>query len=79
MSRDELTKRQHNILTWIADYDRVHDEAPTLREIGDHFDVTKQTARKHVRVLDRKGWVHRTAQKERAIDVLATPEEQPDP
>ena len=54
-----LTRRQHDILTFIHAFLEEHDFSPTYEEIASEFGVNKVTIFGHVRELERKGAITR--------------------
>jgi len=64
------TKKQRNLLEFIADYQRVHAVSPTLEEIGEKFGVSRVTAYQHVAALERKGAISRRHREARSIEIL---------
>ena len=61
MANLPLTKRQRQILDFIAEYTQEHDISPTLEEIAQHQGVNKVTIFGHVAELERKGAIERAA------------------
>ncbi len=61
MANLPLTKRQRQILDFIAEYSQEHDISPTLEEIARHQGVNKVTIFGHVAELERKGAIERAA------------------
>tara|TARA_R110002126_G_scaffold105905_2_gene240543 strand:+ start:2072 stop:2701 length:630 start_codon:yes stop_codon:yes gene_type:complete len=61
MANLPLTKRQRQILDFIAEYSQEHDISPTLEEIAQHQGVNKVTIFGHVAELERKGAIERAA------------------
>ncbi len=62
----ELTKAQNKILDFIAS----QKLCPTIREIGDHFNISVKGAYDHVKALERKGKITRQSKKSRSIVIL---------
>lgn len=56
-----LTRRQRQILDFLADYQSEHSLCPTLEEIASNFGVNKVTIFGHVKELERKGFIERSA------------------
>ena len=72
-----LTPRQHQILTFIANYIEVCGRAPLLREISAGFGLrSPATARAALIHLERKGYVARRAGF-RGVSVLRLPPTSP--
>ena len=68
--RKKLTKRQQEILDYIKNYIQTASYPPTVREIGGAFEISEKGAYDHLRAIERKGYIKRTAKKNRAIEVL---------
>jgi SOS regulatory protein LexA len=60
MATPPLTRRQRQILDFLAEYVDRHDLSPTLDEIAQAFGVNKVTIFGHISELERKGLVERT-------------------
>ncbi|MBM4441261.1 MAG: repressor LexA [Candidatus Rokubacteria bacterium] len=55
----ELTGRQREVLGFIRSFTVRHGVPPTVREIGEKFQVTPRAAFDHLRALERKGMLQR--------------------
>jgi repressor LexA len=65
-----ITPRQEEILRFIDEQTRENGYPPTLREVADHFGMSSPNAvRDHLRALEEKGYLRRTAEKSRALIV----------
>ena len=63
-----LTARQQQVLDFIADSQTATGLLPTTREIQQHFGFASQTAAvNHLRALEKKGVIQRSAGKARAV------------
>ena len=51
----ELTSRQKQVLSFIAEYIRKNSYPPTIREIADHFEISVKGAHDHITALRKKG------------------------
>ncbi len=72
--RTVLTDRQRAILDFIVGYIQVHGWAPSIRDIGAHFDIKSVNGTSdHLRALERKGYIERGFGKSRALRVLRQP------
>jgi repressor LexA len=68
-----LTRRQREILDFIADFIRTRRYSPSLEEIAAHFGLNSvATVHKHVSNLEKKGFIRRAWNRSRSIDLLAT-------
>lgn len=66
-----LTKRQKELFDYLRDYIGEHGYAPTLEEIGEHFELTSlATVHKHLSNLESKGIIRRTWNHSRAIELV---------
>lgn len=52
-----LTNRQREHLVYLRHYISENESSPRLKEIADHFGVTKSTAHKTLKALQRKGFL----------------------
>ncbi len=72
---DELTERQHRILTFIAESVAERGYPPSVREICERQGLASpSTAHAHLRALQRKGYIRVDPTKPRAIEVLFDPD-----
>lgn len=70
----KLTRRQQEILDYIEAYYEEEGDAPTIREIADHFAIKSTNAVvDHLNALERKGVIARRANEARGIQ-LAKPQ-----
>lgn len=66
-----LTKRQSEILRYLQEHIREKGYAPSFEEIAEHFSFQSlATVHEHLTNLERKGYIHRTHNESRAIEVL---------
>ncbi len=66
-----LTKRQSELLSYLQTHIRDHGYAPSFEEIAEHFGFQSlATVHEHLTNLERKGYIHRTYNESRAIEVL---------
>ena len=72
-----LTKRQREILTYLSAYSEQNGFAPSFEEIAEQFSYNSlATVHEHLTNLERKGYIKRTYNESRAIEILpseATP------
>lgn len=65
-----LTRRQKEILGFIAEFHRQHGIAPTHREICERFGYSSYgTAHKHLKLLERKGYLVRRGHQKRGLEL----------
>jgi len=73
MSADQLTNRQSEIYDFLSDKIRNRGYGPTVREIGEHFDITSPNGVMcHLKALEKKGYIRRDRNKSRAIELTET-------
>jgi repressor LexA len=66
-----LTKRQREILNYLGSYSEHHGYAPSFEEIADHFNYSSlATVHEHLSNLERKGYIKRSYNESRAIEIL---------
>jgi repressor LexA len=66
-----LTKRQSEILAYLQAYIADNGYAPSFEEIAEHFEFQSlATVHEHLTNLERKGYIHRTHNESRSIEVL---------
>lgn len=64
------TKKQRDLLEFIAAYQQEHGVSPTLEEMGRKFGVHRVTMFQHVAALERRGAVRRATQLARGLEIL---------
>ena len=66
-----LTKRQREILDYLNEYQEAQGYAPSFEEIAEHFDYSSlATVHEHLSNLERKGYIKRSYNESRAIEIL---------
>ncbi len=66
-----LTKRQREILTFLATYTDENGYAPSFEEIAERFGYSSlATVHEHLSNLERKGYIKRNYNESRAIEVV---------
>lgn len=69
-----ITARQRRVLDYITNYFDIHQEAPTIAEIGKEFGMSSSASAHHVvSTLEREGFIRRIPNVSRGIE-LVTPE-----
>jgi len=72
----ELTERQKQVLSFIADYIKQHSYPPAIREIAAHFLISVKGAHDHITALRKKGYLKHTDKRPRTMGLTHTkPEE----
>jgi len=65
-----LTKRQKQMVDYLEHYIGEHGYAPTLAEVGEFFGLSSlATVHKHLRNLENKGFIRRTHNHSRALEI----------
>lgn len=71
MAGSMLTKRQKELVDYLDGYITKHGYAPTLEEIGQHFELSSlATVHKHLSNLEQKGLIRRKWNRSRALEVV---------
>ena len=66
-----LTKRQREILTYLTSYTERNGYAPSFEEIAEQFEYSSlATVHEHLTNLERKGYIKRSYNESRAIEIL---------
>src|ERR1051325_4638482 len=74
---DVLTDRQKEVYEFIRDKIRNRGYGPTVREIGDNFDISSPNGVMcHLKALEKKGLINREPNMSRAIQLTADPDEE---
>ncbi len=69
-----LTRRQREILTYLADFIEDHQYAPSFEEIAAHFSFSSlATVHEHLTNLEQKGFIRRNHNESRAIELVPEP------
>jgi repressor LexA len=73
----QLTDRQQVVFDFIRDKIVNRGYGPTVREIGEHFDIRSPNGVMcHLKALEKKGLIHRSPGKSRAIELTAEAREE---
>ncbi len=65
-----LTARQNQVLTYIAEYIRSHNYPPTIREISEYLGISVKGAYDHVKALQKKGRIQCNDNRSRTIELV---------
>lgn len=66
----EPTRRQRRILDFIREYIMQHTAPPTIREIGQRFNIKSTNGvRTHLNALEKKGYIRRHSYRSRGIEL----------
>jgi repressor LexA len=72
--REQLTKRQRAVYEFVRDKIRNRGYGPTVREIGERFDIRSPNGVMcHLKALEKKGLITREPNMSRAIQLAAEP------
>ncbi|SHK43440.1 transcriptional repressor LexA [Fibrobacter sp. UWEL] len=75
--RKELTKRQEEILDYIKKYSKENRMPPTVREIGNHFEISSTNGvRSILAALIKKGYINRSPRLSRGIEIVSNGNEE---
>lgn len=66
----ELTKRQEQVLQFIANFLDNHHYPPTIREIAKNFEISVKGAYDHVKALEKKEKIICNINRSRAIEIV---------
>jgi repressor LexA len=75
----ELTERQKEVLSFIAEFIRAHSYPPTIREIAEFFSISVKGAHDHITALKKKGFLRQADKRSRTMELVKTgKEDEPD-
>jgi len=63
----ELTNRQKQVISFIAEYIKKHSYPPTVREIAEHFSISAKGAHDHITALRKKGFLKQADKRPRTM------------
>jgi repressor LexA len=66
----ELTPRQREIFDFVRSFIKERGYPPSVREIGEHFDIYPRAVFDHLKALERKGYLKRRGSMSRGLEVL---------
>jgi len=66
----ELTKRQKEVLSFIASYIKTHAYPPTIRDIADHYAISVKGAYDHIAALRRKNYLKQNGKRSRTMELV---------
>jgi repressor LexA len=73
----QLTTKQEKVFDFIKGSIKNSGFPPTVREIGDKFNITVKGAYDHVKAIEKKGYIRTEQNKSRAIVILGKDDEIP--
>lgn len=65
----ELTEKQEAVYKFIVTSLKARGMPPTIREIGDEFQITAKGAYDHLKAIEKKGFIKTTKNQSRAIEL----------
>jgi len=71
----ELTRRQKEVLSFIANHINRHSYPPTIREVAEHFSISVKGAYDHVAALKRKNCLKQDGNRSRTMVLTESKEE----
>jgi repressor LexA len=72
----ELTKRQKEVLSFIANHINKHSYSPTIREIAEHFTISVKGAYDHVAALKKKNCLKQDGNRSRTMALTESKEDE---
>ena len=66
----QITDRQKEVLTFIAEFTEENVSPPTVREISEHFSISLRAVQDHIAALQKKGYLSTEQKRSRSIRVL---------
>jgi len=73
----ELTERQKEVLSFIADFLRKHSYPPTIREVADYYSISVKGAHDHITALRKKGFLKQADKRPRTMGLTHAMPENP--
>jgi repressor LexA len=70
----ELTQRQKEVLSYIAEYIKKHSYPPTIREIAEYFSISVKGAHDHISALKKKNQLKQDGQRSRTLELVRSKE-----
>jgi repressor LexA len=72
----ELTERQKDVLSFIAEYLKINSYPPTIREIADHYSISVKGAHDHITALRKKGFLKQIDKRPRTMGLTHSRQEE---
>lgn len=73
-----LTERQREVLDFVSHFIEEQSYPPTVREIGNHFNISVRAVQDHILALQKKGFIGQDQKKARSFKILKTYKEKSD-
>ena len=67
----KMTSKQEDIFEFIKDNIQTSGYPPTVREIGEKFNITVKGAYDHMKAIEKKGFIRTDKNKSRAINIVS--------
>jgi len=78
--RKELTARQEEIYEYIKKYSKENHMPPTVREIGNHFEISSTNGvRSILAALIKKGYINRSPRLSRGLEIISNGSDSQEP
>ena len=74
----KATKRQEEVLSFIAEYIQSHAYSPTIREVAEFFSISVKGAHDHLAALKKKGLLRQGEKKPRTMELIRDREDELD-
>ncbi len=71
----ELTDRQKEIFSFVRTFIKTRGYPPSVREIGEHFQIYPRAVFDHLKALEKKGYLKRKRSMSRGLEVLTFEED----
>ena len=66
----QITGRQQEVLDFISSFTKENNYPPTVREIGEHFNISLRAVQDHIAALQKKGFLAQTQKRARSLSVI---------
>jgi repressor LexA len=66
----ELTSRQQEIFDFVRSFVKERGYPPSVREIGEHFNIYPRAVFDHLKALEKKGYLKRRGSMSRGLEIL---------
>ncbi|MBB5224669.1 transcriptional repressor LexA [Treponema ruminis] len=66
----QITGRQQEVLDFISGFTKTNNYPPTVREIGEHFNISLRAVQDHIAALQKKGFLAQTQKRARSLSVI---------
>lgn len=66
----QITERQKEVLTFIANFAEENSYPPTVREISNYFKISLRAVQDHITALQKKGFLQTEQKRSRSIRIL---------